>query len=104
MLYMICYDLKGEEVTNYQAWLKKNAGKLAKRAPSGWKYRGTYFFVAGFGPHSCADLWEIVNNAAFDAWHAHRDPVFLKLQAESERFVADRPSTGFLLREAQEFG
>jgi len=49
MLYIVNFNIKEYKLTEFQKFVKANEKTLAKHAPKGWKYMGTYFYVLGFG-------------------------------------------------------
>ncbi len=99
MLYISSGKLKEGRFKEYQAWVKKNADGMRKHAPLGWKYKGTYATVIGFGKYDVTDIWEIKKYGDFDTSRGHRDPVFLRLMAESQDFFQPSQGVTFLIRE-----
>jgi len=100
MLVIINFNLKEYKLEAYQKFIKENEKTLAKRAPKGWKYMGTYFYVLGFGPYTAAQIWEITDYADFDTFRNHEDPTWLKLLEQCMGFTAPEPTPSWLLREA----
>jgi hypothetical protein len=99
MLYMTSGNLKEGMFGEYQAWLKKNAKQVQQHAPKGWKYKGTYGSVLGFGKYDVTDIWEIRNYGDFDKLRNHTDSVFNRLTAESLDFFTPGSGRAELLRE-----
>ncbi len=100
MLVIMNFNLKEYKAREYQKWIKENEEALAEHAPKGWRYRGTYFYVLGFGPYTCAQFWEIADYSDFDAFRNHDDPTWLELIEQSMTFGAPEPTPSWLLREA----
>jgi len=100
MLVIFNFNLKEGRAKKYQKWIKENEKNMAEHAPKGWKYRGTYFYVLGFGPHTGAQFWEISDYADFDALRSHDDLTWLKLLEQSIEFGTPEPAPTWLLREA----
>ena len=84
----------------FQKFIKENEKTYAEHAPKGWKFRGTYFYVLGFGPYHAADIWECSDYADFDAMRNHNDPMWLKLWEKAMEFATSEPIPAWLLREA----
>jgi hypothetical protein len=102
MLYLTSGDLKEGRTGEYIAWLKKNKKSIQDHAPPGWKYRGTYVSVLGFGRHDVTDIWEIKKYGDFDTSRNWEDKVLLQLQAEALDFFLPGPGEATLLREASD--
>lgn len=100
MLYIANFNIKEHKATEFQKFVKENEKTIAKSAPKGWKYRGTYFYVLGFGPYTAAQFWECSDYADFDAFRTHQDPTWLKLWQQSMEFSTPEPTPSWLLREA----
>jgi hypothetical protein len=100
MLVVFNFNLKQYKATEYQKWIKENEKNLAEHAPTGWKYRGTYFYVLGFGPYTAAQFWEISDYADLDNLRNHDDPTYWKLVEQSIDFGTPEPTPTWLLREA----
>jgi len=100
MLMIANYNLEKNRVTDFQKWVKKNEKLYAEHAPKGWKYRGTYFYVMGFGQFTAAEFWECKDYADLDTWRNHADPVWIRLNEEGMDFGTAEPPVGWLLREA----
>ena len=100
MLYLMNFNIKEGKNQEFQKFLKDNEKAIAKCAPKGWTYQGTYFYVLGFGSYSAVDLWECTNYADFDTWRNHDDPTWLRLGVESMEFATADPAPAWLLREA----
>ena len=66
MLWIFNFNLKESKVKTYQQFVKDNEKAITEHAPKGWKYRGTYFYVLGFGPCDGASLWECPTYDDFD--------------------------------------
>jgi hypothetical protein len=99
MLYMTSGNLKEGKYGEYQAWIKKNAKLMQQHAPKGWKYKGTFGTVLGFGKYDVTEIWEIKDYGDFDKLRNQDDPVSNRLTMESMEFFM--PGTGHaqLLRE-----
>jgi len=99
MLWMQSFNLKEGRVKEFQAWIKKNEGLVQKHAPPGWKYRGTYAYVLGFGRYEAAQMWECDRYGDFDALREHDDETWIRLNEEAMDFGAPEPGEAVLLRE-----
>lgn len=99
MLYLMSYNLKEGRVGEYIAWAKKNKKSMQDHAPPGWKYRGTYGAVLGFGRHDVTEIWEIKNYGDFDTFRNWKDKISLRLSAEAMDFTMPGPGEATLLRE-----
>ena len=102
MLYMTNYNIKEGKMKEFQKFVKENEKTLREHAPKGWKFRGVYCYVLGFGPYHAAELWEISSYADFDTFRNHNDPTWLKLMEQSMEFTTTEPSPAWLLREASD--
>jgi len=51
MLWISNFNIKENRMEEFQKFIKENKKAIAKTAPNGWKYMGTYFYVLGFGPY-----------------------------------------------------
>jgi len=102
MLYIMNFNLKEYKGREFQRFIKENEKTLAKHAPEGWKYLGTYFYVSGFGPYGGAMLWECSDYADFDTSRKHldEDPTWLDLWKQIMDFWTPEPTPAWLLREA----
>lgn len=92
-------NLKEGKAQAFQRWVQENEGLLEKHGPPGWTYRGTYFYVLGFGRYTVASMWESRTYGDFDAWREHEDPEWARLSEESSEFYANDPGEAVLLRE-----
>lgn len=70
MLYIYAANVKEGKLKDYQRWVTKNEKRIREVAPDGWKLRGVYFPVFGFGQALTEIHWDIENYAAFDLAHA----------------------------------
>ncbi len=84
---------------DYQIWVKKNEKLFEKHAPPGWKYRGSYSYVLGFGRFHAAWLWESQKYGDFDALREHNDETWIRLSEEASDFFTSDPGEAVLLRE-----
>jgi hypothetical protein len=82
----------------FQEFVKENQETIAKHAPKGWKYLGTYCYVLGFGPYHAALMWEITDYADLDTLRNHEDAVFWDLLEKKFAFLTQEPTPGWLLR------
>ena len=98
MLWISNFNLKEYKAKEYQKFIKENGKTMAEHAPNGWKCLGTYFYVLGFNPCTCATFWECSNYADVDAWRNHDDPIWLKLGENEMEFVMPEPIPSWLLR------
>lgn len=98
MFYVGSHDLKEGRILEFQGWLKRNSKKLADHAPPGWRYRGTYMAVLGFGTHDVTTVWELKDYADFDKLRTHEDPVWARLVAEEAGFHVQGSGQSVLLR------
>ncbi|HEY7588827.1 MAG TPA: hypothetical protein VIB49_08825 [Thermoplasmata archaeon] len=99
VLYIQNFNLKEGRALEFQAWMKKNEGAIAKATPRGWKYRGTYAYVLGFGRYGGMAMWECSRYADFDAWREHDDPTWNRLNGEIQDFFTEEITEAVLLRE-----
>lgn len=86
-------------MTEFQSWVKKNEDLMQKYAPPGWKYRGTYAYVLGFGRYSVASMWECSTYSDFDTFREHDDETWMRLNQEAVDFFTEEPGESVLLRE-----
>ncbi len=100
MLWMQSGNLKEGKWRAYQEWIQKNEDLFRKTAPTGWIYRGTYFYVLGFGRYSTSTMWECTTYGDFDTWREHTDETWLRLAEEAGAFFTDDIGESVLLREA----
>lgn len=100
MLLIMNFNLKEYKATEFQKFIEENEKTFAEHAPKGWKYRGTYFYVLGFGLYTAAQFWAISDYADLDTLRNHDDPTWLKLIEESMEFGTPEPTPNWLLREA----
>ncbi|MFQ6012031.1 MAG: hypothetical protein ACE5LS_00080 [Thermoplasmata archaeon] len=98
MLWMQSWNLKEGKARAFQEWEQKNEDLIRKHAPPGWTYRGTYFYVLGFGRYSVANLWECSTYGDFDAWREHGDETFTRLIEEAGEFSSEDVGESALLR------
>jgi hypothetical protein len=99
MLHIQSGNLKEGRAKEYQAWVSKNEGLLKEHAPPGWTYRGTYFYVLGFGRYHVAIIWECSRYGDFDASREHNDETWTRLNEEASDFFTPDPGEAMLLRE-----
>lgn len=66
MQYVQRYNLKPGKAGEYRQWLAEHAALLAKEAPPGWTYLGTWFTVHGLGQHQCETRWELTDYSALN--------------------------------------
>ena len=102
MLYLGSRDLKEGRIGDYIAWVKKNKKSLQNPVPPGWKYRGSYMTVLGFGRHEVTDIWEIRKYGDFDTFRNWKDKVYSRLQAEAMGFFLPAQGEATLLREVSD--
>ncbi len=88
----------------FQKFIKENEKTLSEHAPKGFKYMGTYFYAAGFGPYVGAQLWECSNYADFDSSlvNIEKNPIALKVWEQMMDYMTPEPVTCWLLRGAGE--
>ena len=67
MQYVTRYSLKPAKAGAFRQWLSDNATLLAKEAPEGWTYLGTWFTVRGLGRYDCESRWELTDYSALGA-------------------------------------
>jgi hypothetical protein len=99
MLYLTSSNLKEGRIGDYIAWVKKNKKSLQDHAPPGWKYRGSYMSVLGFGRYDVTDIWEMKKYGDFDTFRNWKDKVSLQLQTEWMDFFLPGAGEATLLRE-----
>jgi hypothetical protein len=97
MLYLMSYNLKDGRDCEYVAWVKKNKKSIQDHAPPGWKYRGTYGTVLGFGRFGFTDIWEMMTYGDFDTLRNWEDKIFIRLSAEQMDFFLPGPVESTLL-------
>ena len=102
MLYLTSYNLKEGRTGEYIAWVKKNMKTIQNHAPPGWKYRGIYGSVLGFGRYDVTEIWELRKYGDFDTFRKWDDKVSLRLQAEAQDFVLPGRAESTLLREVSD--
>lgn len=100
LLYIANYNLAKGQGKAFQQFIRENQTTIAENAPKGWTYRGTYFYVSGFGPYTCADIWEITDYGDLDAFRDHDDPVWLELSQRGFEYGTAEPTQAWLLRAA----
>jgi len=102
MLYINNFNIKEYKTKEFQKFIKENEKTLSQHAPKGFKYIGTYFYTAGFGPYVGAQLWECSNYADFDnsLVNIEKDPIALKVWEQMMDMMTPEPVTCWLLREA----
>ena len=99
MLYMQSFNVRQGKQKEFQAWVGKNEDLFRKLAPEGWKYRGTYSYVWGFGRFGAAMMWEINKYGDLDTARAHNDPNYNRLWESMDDFTSEQPGESVLLRE-----
>ena len=102
MLYLVSTNVKEGRQGEYIAWVNKNKKSIQDHAPPGWKYRGTYATVLGFGRYDVTEIWEIKKYGDFDTFRNWKDKVSLRLSAESMDFVISGAGEATLLREVSD--
>jgi hypothetical protein len=101
MQYVNRYNLEPMQATAFREWLLENATELAKHAPEGWTYLGTWFTVLGFGHYACETRWELDDYAALGSGFG--DEAFQKLFREWMAFTDQRdPGETYLLKSADD--
>jgi hypothetical protein len=100
MLYIQNFNIKEYKTKEFQKFIKGNEKTLSEHAPKGWKYMGTYFYAAGFGPYNGAQLWEISKYADFDnaLVNIEKDPIALKVNEQMIDMMTPEPLISWLLR------
>jgi hypothetical protein len=98
MFYVASHDLKEGRILEFQEWSKRNSKKLSAHAPPGWRYRGTYMAVLGFGTHDVTSVWELTDYADFDKLRTHKDAIWARLVAEEAGFHVQGSGQSVLLR------
>lgn len=86
-------------MVDFQAWVIKNEGRIREFAPPGWKYRGTYAYVLGFGRYNTATLWELQRYGDFDTFREHGDKMWQEVVGEWIEFFDNNVGEAVLLRE-----
>ena len=102
MLYISNFNIKEYRTKEFQKFIKENEKILSEHVPKGWKYMGTYFYTAGFGPYVGAQLWEVSKYADFDnsLEYVEKDPIALKVWEQMMDMMTPDPLPAWLLREA----
>lgn len=85
MEYVLRYDVKPNQSTEFRRWLTDNAATLREHAADGWSYLGTWFTVRGFGEYSCETRWELSGYEALGSGFG--DDVNVRLTQEWMGFV-----------------
>lgn len=99
MLYMQNFNIKKGKMLEFQAHVKETEKAVAEHAPSGWKFKGMYAYVLGFGPYHVVSIWEATDYGDLDTWRNHEDPEWLKLAGQFLGFTTSESTPGWLLRE-----
>jgi hypothetical protein len=102
MLYLTSYNLKEGRAGEYIAWVKKNKKNMQDHAPPGWKFRGIYASVLGFGRYDVTEIWELRKYGDFDTFRNWDDKVSLRLQTEVQDFLLPGAGVSTLLREVSD--
>lgn len=100
MLWIQSFNIKEGHLKDFQKWIKDNEKTMAAHLPPGWSYRGTYFYVLGFGRYGAAQILELSNYSDFDTWRKHNDPVFTSFAEKFSDFTTPNEGESVLLREA----
>ena len=100
MLRISNFNVKEQKLKELQKFIIENQETVAKHAPKGWKYLGTYFYVSGFGKYHGAVMWEITNYADLDTMRDHDDPIFWDLIQKKFSYWTNEPTPSWLLRKA----
>ena len=98
MLRISNFNVKEHKMQEFQKFVEENQDTLAKHAPKGWKYLGTYCYVLGFGPYHVAIMWEITDYADLDTLRNHDDQVFWDLIEKKYAPLMHEATPGWLLR------
>jgi hypothetical protein len=101
MLYIYTANVKEGQLKEYQQWVTNNEGRIRKVAPDGWKLRGVYFPVFGFGRALTEIHWDIDNYAAFDVAHAAclKGSPYFELVGEWYSYLDVKGQRGRLLKD-----
>lgn len=101
MLWLRTGNVKEGRMKKFQQWVKQNEGAMQKYAPMGWRYRGTYSNVLGFGApwYSVTFMWECTKYGDFDTLRNYDDPNWVRLMEETLDFIDVASLEGRLLRE-----
>ena len=99
MLRIFNFNIKEGKMKEFQQFIKENQSTKAAHAPKGWKYKGTYCYVCGFGPYHGMIIWEISDYADLDTHRKHNDPIYWKLMEQFLDFTTNEATPGWLLRE-----
>jgi len=100
MLWISNFNVKEGKMKELQQFIKDNEATKAAHAPKGWKYRGTYLYVCGFGSYHGMMIWEITDYADFDIHRKHDDPIYWNIMEQFLELTTSEPTAGWLLREA----
>lgn len=99
MLWIQSFNVKEGRLKEFQKWIKDNEKDWAGRLPPDWSYRGTYFYVLGFGRYGAASILECSKYSDFDTWRNHADQVFISFQEKFSDFTVPNEGEAVLLRE-----
>jgi len=99
LLWIQNFNIKENRMMEFQKFIKENEKTLAKHAPKGWKYMGTYFYALMLGPYTGASFWECSVYADFDTYRNHDDPAWIKLVKQVMDFWTPGPAPAMILRE-----
>jgi hypothetical protein len=97
VLYIQNFNLKENKFKEYQRFIKENEEILVKHAPKGWKYRGLYIYVLGFGLYHGAIIWEFSDYSGFDALRNHDDPKYWNFVEQAMTYGTSEPVPAWLL-------
>lgn len=68
MQYVQRFSLNPSKWGECRQWFSDNAVLLAKEAPEGWTYLGTWFTVRGLGRYDCEVRWELTDYSALPSF------------------------------------
>lgn len=101
MLYVFAGDILPGKLHAYVDWVHQNESALEKAAPQGFRLRGIFLTVQGFGKHDTEIHWEVETYGAFD--NAYQKAIqgsdYATLLAQWNEFLVPHCSEGRLLRQ-----
>lgn len=99
MLWISAGNLKEDKSREYKDWVRKNKDQIQKHAPPGWKHKGVFGTVLGFGRYDVLEMWEIKDYGDFDTLRNHDDPVFDGIYDEASKFFIPGAGEAWLVRD-----
>lgn len=101
MEYVLRYDVKPRSSTEFRQWLADNEENMARHAPEGWTYLGTWFTVRSFGDYTNETRWHIDDYSALGSGFGDSENVEM-LQEWMELIDRNRPFQAVLYKDTSE--